>query len=43
MIHDFYGPNSWYNTPATTHNFQRLTTNKSQNFPSISTPPFQPE
>jgi hypothetical protein len=26
IIHDFYGPNSWYNTPATTHNFQSLTT-----------------
>jgi hypothetical protein len=30
IIHDLYGANSWYNTPATTHNFQSLTTNESQ-------------
>jgi hypothetical protein len=30
IIHDFYGPNSWYNTPAITHNFQSLTTKESQ-------------
>jgi hypothetical protein len=30
IIHDFYGPNSWYNTLATTHNYQSLTTKESQ-------------
>jgi hypothetical protein len=35
IIHDFYGPNSWYNTPATTHNYQSLTTKESQT-PSLA-------
>jgi hypothetical protein len=30
IIHDFYGPNSWYNTPAITHNSQSLATKESQ-------------
>jgi hypothetical protein len=33
IIYDFYSPNSWYNTPATTHNYQSLTTKESQPFP----------
>jgi hypothetical protein len=30
IIHDFYGPKSWYNTPAITHHSQNLTTKESQ-------------
>jgi hypothetical protein len=30
IIHDFYGPNSWYNTPAITPNSQSFSTKESQ-------------
>jgi hypothetical protein len=30
VIHDLYGPNSWYNTPAITPNSQSLATKESQ-------------
>jgi hypothetical protein len=30
IIHDFYGPNSWYNTPAITPNYQSSSTKYSQ-------------
>jgi hypothetical protein len=30
IIHDFYGPKSWYNTPAITPHSQNLTTKESQ-------------
>jgi hypothetical protein len=30
IIHDFYGPNSWYNTPAITPNSQSSSTKEAQ-------------
>jgi hypothetical protein len=30
IIHDLYGPNSWYNTPATTPSSQNYSTKDSQ-------------